>query len=311
MILVTGGTGFVGQILIRHLVAMGYQVRTLLRPSQASPNLPVGVPIEAVICGLKDERGLRAAFKGVDVVFHLASAEHKGSQADLMGVDIEGTKSIAGVAADAGIERFFYVSHLGADRASAYPVLKSKAIAESHIIHSGVPYTIFRSGVLFGPGDTFTNQLARLLRMSPGIFLLPGDGNTRLQPLWVEDLVTCMTLAMSDPATINQIYSIGGPEFLSFREIVDMVKSAARIRRSLVQVAPPYVRFLSVFLENSIKNFPLSVFWLDYLASDRTCELDTLPRVFGLMPARFNRQIEYLGQNHAKNTRKRISSGTR
>jgi NADH dehydrogenase len=311
MILVTGGTGFVGQILIRHLVAMGYQVRTLLRPSQASPNLPVGVPIEAVICGLKDERGLRAAFKGVDVVFHLAGAEHKGSQADLMGVDIEGTRSISAVAADAGIERFFYLSHLGADRASAYAVLKSKAIAESHIIHSGVPYTIFRSAVLYGPGDNFTTELARLLRMSPGIFLLPGDGSTLLQPLWVEDLVTCMTLAMTDPATANQVYPIGGPEFLSFREIVDMVKSAAHIRRSLVRVPAPYMRFLSVFLENSVKDFPLSVFWLDYLASDRTCELDTLPRLFGLMPARFNRQIEYLGQSHAKNAKKRVLSGTR
>lgn len=311
MILVTGGTGFVGQILIRHLVAMGYQVRTLLRPSQDSPKLPVGVPIEAVICGLRDERGLRAAFKGVDVVFHLAGAEKKGGQADLMGVDIEGTKSISGVAADAGIERFFYLSHLGADRASAYPVLKSKAIAESHIIHSGVPYTIFRSAVLFGPGDQFTTGLARLLRMSPGVFLIPGDGSTLLQPLWVEDLVTCMTLAMSDPATINQVYPIGGPEFLSFREIVDMVKSAARIRRSLVQVAPPYLRFLSVFLENSIKDFPLSVFMLDYLASDRTCDLDTLPRLFGLMPARFGHQIGYLEQNHVKNVKKRRLSGIR
>lgn len=310
MILVTGGTGFVGQILIRHLVAMGYQVRTLLRPSQASPNLPVGVPIEAVICGLKDERGLRAAFKGVDVVFHLAGAEHKGSQADLMGVDIEGTKSIAGVAADAGIERFFYLSHLGADRASAYPVLKSKAIAESHIVHSGVPYTIFRSAVLFGPGDKFTTELARLLRLAPGLFFLPGDGKTMLQPLWVEDLVTCLTLAMSDPATINQIYAIGGPEFLSFREIVDMVKSAARIRRTVVPLAPPYLRFLSVFLENSMKDFPLSVFWIDYLASDRTCELDTLPRLFGLMPARLNHQIEYLGQSRTKNAKKRMLSGT-
>lgn len=304
MILVTGGTGFVGQILIRHLVAMGYQVRTLLRPSQDSPNLPRGVPIEAVICGLRDERGLRAAFKGVDVVFHMAGAERKGSQADLMGVDIEGTKSIAGVAADAGVERFFYLSHLGADRASAYPVLKAKAIAESHIVHSGVPYTIFRSAVLYGPGDQFTTELARLLRMSPGIFLLPGDGSTMLQPLWIEDLVTCMMLSMSDPSTINQIFSVGGPEYLSFRQIVDTVKSAAHIRRSIIQLSPAYLRYLSIFVENSVKNFPLSIFWLDYLSADRTCQLDTLPRLFGLMPARLSHQIEYLGKTPTKKRRK-------
>ncbi|RPJ50401.1 MAG: NAD-dependent epimerase/dehydratase family protein, partial [Chloroflexi bacterium] len=168
MILVTGGTGFVGQVLIRHLVSMGFQVRTLLRPSSYSPKLPRGVAVEAVICGLKDERGLRAALKGVDVVFHLAGAERRGGQADLMGVDIEGTRTIASVAADAGVERFFYLSHLGADRASAYAVLKSKAIAENFITHSGVPYTIFRSAALYGPGDQFTTELVRMLRISPG-----------------------------------------------------------------------------------------------------------------------------------------------
>jgi NADH dehydrogenase len=294
MILVTGGTGFVGQVLIRHLVSMGVQVRTLLRPSAQSPRLPRGVAVEAVICSLKDERGLRAAMKGVDIVFHLAGAERRGSQADLMGVDIEGTRTIAGVAADAGVERFLYLSHLGADRASAYTLLKSKAIAESYITRSGVPYTIFRSAVIFGPGDQFTTELVRMLRISPGIFLLPGDGSTLLQPLWVEDLVTCLTLAMQDPALAGQTISVGGAEFLRFREITQTVMAASRTRRWIVPVSPVILRGLSVFFENISTNFPLSVFWQDYLAVDRTCDLDTLPRLFGLMPVRFARQLEYL-----------------
>ena len=273
---------------------MGVQVRTLLRPSASSPRLPRGVAVEAVICSLKDERGLRAAMKGVDVVFHLAGAERRGSQADLMGVDIEGTRTIAGVAADAGVERFLYLSHLGADRASAYALLKSKGIAESYIIHSGAPYTIFRSAIVFGPGDQFTTELVRMLRISPGIFLLPGQGDSMLQPLWVEDLVTCLILAMQDPALAGQTIAVGGPEFLRFREIIKMIMTASHTRRWIVPVAPPYLRGLSVLFENTFKNFPLSVFWQDYLAVDRTCDLDTLPRVFGLMPVRFARQLEYL-----------------
>lgn len=296
MILVTGGTGFVGQVLIRHLVAMGMQVRTLLRPSPDSPRLPRGVAVEAVICSLKDERGLRAAMKGVDVIFHLAGSERRGSQADLMGVDIDGTRTVASVAADAGVDRFVYLSHLGADRASAYPLLKSKAIAESHIVHSGLPYTIFRSAVLFGPGDQFTTQLTRLLRLSPGIFLLPGGGQTILQPLWIEDLVTCLTLALDDPETVNQVISVGGPEYLTFRKIVETILSAAQIRRLILPLGQAYVRMLTVYFENSFKDFPLTVFWQDYLAADRTCSLDTLPRMFGLMPERFNRQLDYLAR---------------
>ncbi len=81
----TGGTGFIGQVLIRHLISMGYPVRTLLRPSNTSPNLPRGIPVEAVICGLKDERGLRAAMKGVDVIYHLVGSEGQGNQADFNG----------------------------------------------------------------------------------------------------------------------------------------------------------------------------------------------------------------------------------
>jgi uncharacterized protein YbjT (DUF2867 family) len=294
MILVSGGTGFIGQVLIRHLVDMGMRVRTLLRPSADSPHLPRGVSVEAVICGLKDERGLRAAMKGVDVIFHLAGAERKGSQADLMGVDIEGTHTIASVAADAGVNRFFYLSHLGADRASAYPVLKAKAIAESYIIHSGIQYTIFRAAAVYGPGDQFTTELARLLRLSPGIFLMPGQGSTMLQPLWVEDLVTCLTLALDDESTVNRVYQVGGPEFLTFRSIVETLERVTGNKRYIVPIAPGYLRVLALLLENSYKNFPLTVFWQDYLAADRTCELDTLPRLFGLMPERFNRQLGYL-----------------
>jgi uncharacterized protein YbjT (DUF2867 family) len=303
MILVTGGTGFIGQVLIRHLVEMGLRVRTLLRPSTASPNLPRGVAVEAAICGLKDERGLRAAMKGVNVIFHLAGAEHKGSQADLMGVDIEGTRTITSIAADVGVDRFFYLSHLGADRASAYPVLKAKAIAENYITHCGVDYTIFRSAIVHGPGDHFSTELARLLRISPGIFLMPGKGQMLLQPLWVEDLVTCLTLAMDDPNTANQFFSVGGPEILTFQSIVESVQKSIGRRHIIASISPAYLRILALYLENSFPNFPLSVFWQDYLAADRTCELDTLPRLFGLMPERFNRQLDHLIQEKDRHKR--------
>ncbi len=294
MILVTGGTGFIGQTLIRHLVDMGYQVRTLLRPSPQSPNLPMGVPVEAVVCSLKDERGLRAAMSGVDVVFHLASAELEGSQADLQGVDIEGSRLLAQTAVDAGVARFMYVSHLGADRASAYPILKVKGIAERYIIQSGVHYTIMRTAVVFGPDDHFTNELVRLLRMSPVIFMLPGDGGTFLQPIWVEDLVTGLILAMEEPKCADQTYSVGGPEYLTFRGITEMVAKAANIRRIIVPISPAYLRMMAVWFENTPRGFPMGSFWQDYLAADRTGELDTLPRLFGLMPERLSKRLDHL-----------------
>lgn len=294
MILVTGGTGFIGQILIRQLVDMGYQVRTLLRPSRRSPNLPLGVPVEAVVCSLNDERGLRAAMRDVQAVFHLAGAENFGSRADLQGVDIDGSRLVAQTAVQAGVERFLYVSHLGADRASAYAILKAKGIAERHIMQSGVPFTIFRSAVVFGPGDHFTTALAELLRISPLVFLLPGDGRSYLQPLWVEDLVMSLILAMENDGCVNQVYSVGGPEYLTFRSIAETVARVTGRRRFMLQASPAYLRILTVWFENSARGFPMGVFWQDYLATDRTCELDTLPRLFGLRPERFSHKLNYL-----------------
>jgi NADH dehydrogenase len=188
--------------LVRQLVEVGREVRILLRPSPRTPDLPIGVPVDVAVSSLNDERGLRAALVGVDTVYHLAGVERRGAYANLMSVDIQGTRNVVYAAVDAGVDRIFYVSHLGADRASAYPVPKIKAIAEEYIRRSGLDYTILRSAILYGPKDGFTTGLARLLSAMPLFFLLPSDGRTLLQPLWVEDLVTCLTWALDDDRTL-------------------------------------------------------------------------------------------------------------
>jgi uncharacterized protein YbjT (DUF2867 family) len=302
MILVTGGTGFIGRVLIRQLSAMGKRVRTLIRPSKKNPNLPRGVSIEVAVSSLRDERGLRAAMKGVDVVYHLAGMESRGSRADLMEVDILGTQAVARAASEAGVDRIIFMSHLGADRASAYPVLKAKAIAESHIRQSKVDFTIFRSAVVYGLNDHFTTGLGILLHALPGFFVIPGDGSTLIQPIWVEDLVTCMTWALDDPATRNEVLNVGGPEYIPFRKALEDVMVTIGVQRWITSLGPAYLRSLTVFMEHTFPAFPVSVFWLDYLASNRTCSLDTVPRMFGLMPARFAQKIDYLkGQTWQKN----------
>ncbi|MBA4374742.1 MAG: hypothetical protein C0401_01025 [Anaerolinea sp.] len=294
MILVTGGTGFIGRNLIKSLVESGKRVRILLKPSIESPNFPKGLPVEVAVSSLTDLRGVRAALKDVNQVFHLAGAERKGSRGNLNVVDVESTSTLMRAAQDTKIDRIYYLSHHGAARASAYPVLKAKAIAENWIINSGIAYTIIRTGSVFGPGDQFTIPLIKLIKLSPLIFLMPGKGHVLLQPLWIDDLINILSLVMEDPKAINRIYSIGGMEALPYKEIVRLVMNKIGTKRIIIPVSAAYLRYLTLWVDQIIPNFPISIFWLDHLAEDRTANLDSLPREFGIMPARFHQHLDYL-----------------
>jgi NADH dehydrogenase len=293
MILVTGATGFVGRALIRQLTGTGQQVRTLIRPSKRTPALPRGVPVEVAVTSLSDERGLRAALRGVEVIYHLAGAEHEGPRGSILETDARGTANLVRAAAQSRVQRIFYLSHLGADRSSFYPVMKMKGIAEEHLRKSGVPFTIFRSALLYGPEDHFTTALARLASLYPVMFL-PGQGDVLIQPLWVEDLVTCLLWSLDNPETANQTYEVGGAEYFSFRQALEIILAVINKKPWLVPLGLPYLRNLTVTMQSLVPNFPFSSFWVDYLGYNRTAPSDTIARVFGFIPARFSYRLDHL-----------------
>jgi NADH dehydrogenase len=272
----------------------GHSLRVLIRPSPRTPKLPTGVPLEVAVASLSDPRGLRAALSGVDSIIHLASAEGHGPRGDLLKTDIEGTRNLAEAASDAGVKRFVYVSHLGADRMSAFAALKAKGIAEEHIRRSGVPHTILRSSIIFGPEDRFTVPLTRLLRAAPGFFPLPSGGSAVIQPLWIEDLVTCILWAFEKPEMENQTYEIGGSEYFPLRQAVETLMDVNQRRRLIVPFSKPAMNTLIIALDAMFSNFPFSSYSLDYFSLNRTCPVDNLTRFFGLMPARFTYRLEYL-----------------
>jgi len=294
MILVTGGTGFIGYALITHLIHSGEPVRILVRPSAQSPNLPHGVALDVAICSLTDERGLQAAMQGVDVIFHLASAGRIANPSDLTTVDVLGTQAITEAARKTHVQRLIFMSQITADKSSHFPALKAKALAENLLEKSNLNYTILRSTTVFGPGDHFTTLIVKMLRLSPGFFLIPGNGGVTLQPLWIQDLITCLTLSVKEERTYRKMIAIGGGEYFTYKNILKIIMNRSKIWRLLIPFSPAYLRTLNLWLGRQARGTPYPTAWLDYLAADRTCALDTLPKVFSLLPARFEKELTYL-----------------
>ncbi len=208
--------------------------------------------------------------------------------------EVEGTRRLLDAARDAGVRRIISASHLGADRASAFPLQKSKAIVEEDIRKSNLDYTIIRSGLAFGPGDNFTEPFAQLLAISPGIFPMSGDGQALIQPIWIEDLVSCLAWSLEQDDCINAFIEVGGPEHLTIREILEKIGSVIGKPRKLASIRPSYFRILANSLRFMFPRLPLSSVWVDYLASNRVTSLDGITKVYGLMPSRFSHRLGHL-----------------
>jgi len=300
MILVTGGTGFIGGELVKHLHQAGVPYKLLLQPNARQDLFPRGMGINVALSSLSDARGVRASLQDVDVIYHLAGVERSGYLADFQSLEVDGIRNLTEAAVNAGVKRFFYLSHLGADRASAYSLMKAKGIAESTIKTSGLNYTIIRVGMVYGEGDNFTRSLANLIRKIPFITPVPGDGQVLLQPLWVEDLVTSLQWALDMKSTENTILQVGGPEHLSFMDVLRQISTAIQKKRTFAEFNPVRLANVMQYMENQVEDLPNTLFWNEYLAENRICALDSMPRTFGINPARFSQNLGYLNHNLKK-----------
>lgn len=296
MILLTGGTGFIGSFLLPRLLSAGHDVRLLLRPSTHNPNLPKGQQFDVVLASLQDAAGLRSAVAGVDTIIHLASSESHGLRADFQGVDVEGTRNLVQAARDSRAERFIYLSHLGADSASAYPLLRAKGIAEQLVSNSGIRHTILRSAVVFGPNDRFVTPLMKVIRHSPGILLVPEASHGLLQPIWIDDLVSCLMILLRSEARQNGLYTVGGAEILSFAQVLNTLTAAMGIKRWKVPIGMTWLRWGTAIAEQLSPRFPVSVQLFDILAADRIAGVDSLEREFGIIPSGFSQRVRDLAE---------------
>lgn len=291
MILVTGATGFVGRALVERLQRDGHPVR-ILRSTRAGHTPPQeNAGVEWAEGSIYDPESLYRAIMGVHTVYHLASAQWWGRRRDLERIDVQGTQNVITAARSARIGRLMVLSHLGASPASGFTLLRVKGQVEEAVRASGLPYTIFRSGLVFGPGDTFVNGIAQLIRANPFLFFQPGQGEGLLHPIHIDDLVEALSRSLEHLDTVDSTISIGGPEYMTYNEMVRTIMRVTRARRAILAVPPYVLRVVSNLMGRFFPYWPMTDQWLDLLASNRTAPMGTLYDLFRMQPVRFEDTI--------------------
>ena len=294
MILVTGANGLVGRHLVTGLVNAGHPVRLMLPPDFPLVRLydvPWYKAVEIVSGTLYDPDALHQALIDVDTVYHLASAQWWGRRRDLERVDLLGTRGLIAAARAARIGRIIGLSQLGASPSSAFTLLRAKGQFEELIKTSGLAFTIIRSGMIFAPDDRFVNGIAALLHSNPVIVLQPGQGENLLHPLYIDDLVEVLIRTLELVDTVDQVIEIGGPEYLSYNELLLTIMRVTHTQRSIMSLPPYLMRTMTRTTRSLFPRWPITLQWYDILATNRTAPLGAIDTMFGVHPARFEDTI--------------------
>jgi uncharacterized protein YbjT (DUF2867 family) len=246
VILLTGATGVVGGELLPELLAQGHDVRVLVRDPRKLGEHRVDVQI--TLGDLRDPLTLRHAMRGVDTVIHLAATirdQPGGTIEELNGL---ATSRLLRLAERSGVSRFIFFSAMGATGFQRTRFFRSKALAEHAVRESPLRTTVFAPSIVYRPGDPWITLLQRL-SLLPAV-PVSGSGGSRYQPIWARDVARCVVAALNGAKGESSgggrgpedRYELGGPEVLSYDEIVERVLEATGRNRPLVHVPIPLVR---------------------------------------------------------------------
>ena len=290
MILVTGGSGFIGRRVVARLTDGGNGVRVLAR-GQRRAELPNRV--EAVHADVLSGEGLSDSMSGVEKVVHLVAVIRESGDQTFESVIRRGTERVAAAAKLAGVKKLVYISAIGAQDNPTFPYLYAKWWAERAVASSGIKYTILRPSIVFGEGDEFINALAGLVRYNP-IVPVAGNGKAKFQPIWVEDLVTCTVACLDEDAHDGETLEVGGPEHLTYDEMLDIVKQTLGKSRLTAHVPLALMRPLAQMMEWVLPKPPVTQEQLKMLVLDNTTDTDSVMRSFGVQPRRLADSLDYI-----------------
>lgn len=283
MILVTGGTGFLGRHVVRKLAESGEKVRVLAR----NPTPPPAVNgVEHARGDISNPGPLADAMRGCAAVVHLVGIIRETYRQSFNRVHAAGTRNVVSAAKAAGVKKIVYVSALGARPGARSRYHKTKWAAEEAVRNSGIPWVILSPSVIVGPEDRFVNLLAGMIRSFPGALgFVPviGNGKNKLQPIAVDDVAECVAKAAVNDGLSAKEYALTGPDVFTFDELLDTIMSVLVAPRWKIHI-PMGLAKIAAILTRMIPWAPVSRDQLLMLEENNAADNSSLRRDFGIEP---------------------------
>jgi uncharacterized protein YbjT (DUF2867 family) len=249
-VLVTGGTGFIGEECALELQKAGHTVRILARSKQAEAELTAR-GMELALGDVTAPETLPAALEGVDAVVHCVGIIIEPPGITFESVVRDGTQNLVEACRKSGVKRIVYISALGTRPNAASRYHQTKWAAEELIRKSGIPYTILRPSIVYGPKDQFLN---RFLKMP--FIALPGGGKAMFQPTYVKDLARIVCEAVGNPALENQTLDTGGPAKMTYCEMMQTALEAAGKRKPMIPLPMAFMKLIAAIHDPFQRIYP-------------------------------------------------------
>ena len=250
LITVYGGSGFLGRHVVRALAKRDYRIRvSVRRPELANFLQPLGRvgQIHAVQANIRHAASVEAAARDADVLINMVGILGEGGRQRFDKVHSYGAEQVA-LAASAHGARLVHVSAIGADENSPSVYARSKAAGERLALSAQPQAVVMRPSIVFGPEDDFFNRFAALARFSPVLPLI-GGGATKFQPVFVGDVAKAVADAVEGKLNPGTVYELGGPDVLTFKQLMQFVLSTIERKRLLVPVPFFAAKIKAMFLQ--------------------------------------------------------------